>query len=256
MVEFRKAFTHASSDPINNYEMYEFLGDTTVNSVIAYYLQQRFPKIVSVKWLTKLKHNLSSGKMLAKIAKQHGLDRYVKYGQEFEEKINKNPDLNTNTDYLAMLEDVLEAFFGCLVTIVEKSGKVFGVGQQIAYTIISSFLNELEISIKYEDVFDAVSRLKELYESKHRGSKWPHSETYEITKLADGKYQVKVFGWPLGDKKYDKEHPEENRVELANVKSLNKDEAKQKASNLALRKLDTVYHITEAIPNPYTQKNV
>ena len=39
-----------------------------------------------------------------------------------------------------------------------------GVGNAICYNIIKSLFNEVEISLKYEDLFDAKTRLKEIFD--------------------------------------------------------------------------------------------
>lgn len=265
IAEARIAFTHASFDPVNNGERYEYFGDPVVNEFVPWYIHGRFPKIQSIKWLTRIKHNLISKKSLAQIARAQGLEKFVRFAPELTTKKGKQflladvvEDLKKMTisqisghqaafTYLSMLEDSVEAFFGWLVETVLKSGKSHGVAIQICHNILRSFFDNEEISIKYDEVFDAVSRLKELYESKARGYKWPNDKAYNVVNLEGDKFKVEVFGWPKGDKKVDPA----NRVTLASQTGTDKDDVKQKAAAEALRVLAKVYHIVELPPDPY-----
>lgn len=251
MIEFTKAFTHPSYDPENNYELLEFLGDTIVNASIAFYIKYRFPKIINVGWLTRLKHILVSKKTLALLSEKHGLSNYIRYGDSVKDEIEKDPDLKTNKTYLSMLEDVVEAFFGCLMNVIQSSGRLIGVGFEISNSIIWSFLDPLEISLKYEDVFDSVTRLKQLYESNIQGLKWPVKQTYVTNKISDTKYEAIAYGWPLNDKKYNPEHPEINRKILGREEGKTIDIAKELAANKAISKLINQYKMVEIQPDMY-----
>lgn len=261
------AFTHKSIDTVENYEQYEFFGDPIVNEFVPFYIRQRWPRMKSVKWLTKVKHNLISKKYLALLSRRQGLEDYIRVAPELQTKKGK-PFLVADAKkmlesarfgelsgqmsvvaYVSILEDVMEAFFGWLVEVVEDSGMSHGIAIQISHNILRSFFDNEEISIKYEDVFDAISRLKELYESKSRGYRWPNDKAYFITQLEDDKFKVDVYGWPKGDKKV----TDENKVKLATVTGFDKDDVKQKAAAAALQALDRTYHITEAPSDPFEQ---
>lgn len=255
MKELRTAFTHRSYDENDNLEMYETLGDGTVNEFVPYYIRDRFPKIVSPKWITRIKHNLVSKKQLAIFCRKEGLEDHILYGDEMAVLKTKVPaDLRQyrsskakGKDYISMLEDVMEAYFGCLVTIIQNSGKTHGVAVQICHNIMRSFFDVEVISTKYEDVFDAISRLKELYESKKRGFRWPNDKAYVVTKLNNELFEAKVFGWPKGNKM-----PEDvNKVLLASATGSDGDEAKQKAAAKALAALDSSYGIKEFPSDPH-----
>lgn len=265
--EFKIAFTHPSAGAKKDYQLYEFLGDVVINEFVPFYLRQRFPKIVSVKWITRLKHTLISKKYLAILARQEGIDEFAIYGDNpfsdsegrstigMRKEMEANPDLNTNMHYLNMLEDIMEAFFGCLVTVITDSGKVHGVATEISHNILRSFFGPVDIPNSYEDVFDSVTRLKELYESRDRGYKWPTKETfrYEKQETPDGaggvnvKWLTVVYGWPKGTKTV----TYENRVELARDIAVNKPDSKQNAAKKALEVLATTWGIKEIPLNPY-----
>lgn len=261
----QSAFTHSSFDPVDNYEMLEFFGDPVINGFVPFYIRKRFPKIQSVKWLTKIKHNLISKKYLAHLARQQGIEKFIRFGADVKTKKGKPfkvgdvvklletksmaeiSGLMSVVDYLSMLEDVVEAFFGWLVIAVEDSGKSHGVAIQISHNILASFFDNEVINIKYEEVFDAISRLKELYESKNLGYRWPNDKAYQISQIEEDKFRVDVYGWPKGDKKV----TDQNKVKLATMTGYDKDDVKQKAANVALQVLDRTYNVREAPPNPF-----
>lgn len=259
------AFTHESFDPDDHYDRYEFFGDPIINEFVPFYIRHRWPRMKSVKWLTKVKHNLISKKYLALLSRRQGLEEHIRMAPEIQTKKGK-PFLVADAKkmlessrfgelsgqmsvvaYVSILEDVVEAFFGWLVEVVEASGMSHGIAIQISHNILRSFFDNEEISIKYEDVFDAISRLKELYESKSRGYRWPNDKAYFVTQLEDGKFKVDVYGWPNGDKKV----TDENKVKLATVTGFDKDDVKQKAAAAALQALDRTYHIAEAPSDAY-----
>ena len=61
------------------------------------------------------------------------------------------------------MEDTFEAFFGAVEFIIDKH-TLTGVGYAVAFDILETIFNELHISLKYEDLYDAKTRLKELFD--------------------------------------------------------------------------------------------
>ena len=60
MKEYSKAFTAASADPMNNYEIFEQIGDLTANKFIVWYAYKRFPQLncpLGVKVVARLRIN-------------------------------------------------------------------------------------------------------------------------------------------------------------------------------------------------------
>lgn len=210
---YDRAFTHKTADDVNNYEYLEFLGDTTLNKSIAWYLSRRFPELncsSGVKVLTRLKINLISKKSFASFAKQLHFWDFVSADMEVRTmKMDKT------------LEDVFEAFFGTTEKLVDERIRQ-GVGYHICYDIIKELLDSKPISLKYNDLFDAKTRLKEIFD---------------------------YFGVNLGTLKYDSVN--ENRlhyVEVVVVKgrertvlgtasSYLKSDAQQKAAEIAIETL-------------------
>lgn len=155
------AFTHKSYDPIHNYEYYEIIGDAIVNTCIVLYLKSRFPCLSTdpdyVGILARLKNELQSQKSFNHIMENLELWEYV--SAEYTIK---------NSDKYKISDDVFEAFFGATYTICEniyathKTGSAF----HVIYKIISKIFDHVSISLKYEDLCDAKSRLKELFDSR------------------------------------------------------------------------------------------
>jgi dsRNA-specific ribonuclease len=260
---FRKAWTHPSYvDDLNgnkesettrdseSYDLLETYGDGSIAEFMVYYIRWRFPDLKSIKWVSRLKHTLVGGKMLGKLAIKEKMDRFARYGRAMAESMRKYPDLAKNKDYYSMMEDVLEAFCGALETIMTRDYS-HGVFVEVIHAILRSFLANVEISLRYQDAFDAVTRLKELYESNKRGLKWPTNKKaggcYTITKLDNGETKVSVYGWPKGDRK-----PEQrNRVLLATATEPIEKGAKETASYKALEVLESMYGIKDLGLDPY-----
>nr|QBK86641.1 MAG: ribonuclease III [Marseillevirus LCMAC102] len=223
---FRQAFTHKSHNPTFNYELLEFYGDTVVNFAVSQYIRKRFPEVISMKWLTKLEHNLSSKITLANLAKKAGFLPHILY----DKKIVSQSE--TTLEHLSMMEDVFEAFFGALVTIFNKSSHR-GVGYAVAYTIITSFYNTLDISLKWEDVFDAKSRLKELYDNLG----WVFNQNIS-TRRNQGRLITTIWGYS------------DPKINIGNGIGSTKQESQETASLVAILFLRN-QNIMENIPTPY-----
>lgn len=149
------AFTHSSFDGENNLEYLEFLGDGVVNTAIIWYISKRFKHLQGskgVKILARLKINLISKKNFSECAQRLNLWDYISCS-----------DVVRSTCKKKVMEDVFEAFFGATTFLMDY--KVFNCsGYAVVYSIVSSLFDELDISLKYEDLFDARTRIKELFD--------------------------------------------------------------------------------------------
>lgn len=259
---FREAFTHKTYNDEYNYELYEFLGDTTVNDITARYIHDRFPRIVSVKWLTRIKHNLISTKILGKFAEKDGWLPHILYGDEIAEII-AGKDKEYSDDYNGMLEDVFEGFTGALVSVIDKE-KRRGVGYAVAYNIVESYLDTLEISLQFEDQWDSKSRLKEIFDQyKWELDKNIHSVRLDLVgsgknktidptiteRLRGNVWETTIYGFPKGNKMIS----DENKMVIAKVTDKTKKLSQQSASEKGIKKLEK-FNIISIPPDPY-QKN-
>lgn len=249
---FRTAFIHKSFSDDHNYEHLEFLGDTMVNNCVAEWLNETFPEIINVDWLTRMKHALISKKTLGFLARDAGFFEHIKYGEDIRESLESSQNVKDNKDYKDMLEDTFEAFIGAL-TRVSNSTMRRGVGYALSYNIVKSFLDELRskggISLNYEDYYDPISRLKEIYDKYYwdfSGSQSYNSETQEAV----------FWGYPKYNKKrldINDNIIKRNKAELARFVGKDKESSVRGAAQQALKTLSERYNIEGVVPNPYNR---
>lgn len=159
---FQTAFTAKSILPQQNYEVLEFLGDSASNHAVVAYFYNVYPQLrclsgSGVATLSRLKIKHTSSESFAKFATQFGFLRYIKATKEELD----NPE---KTQHL--LEDVFEAFIGATYDILMKHFELHGVCNQIIYDFISHIFNQQKISFDLEELYDAKTRLKELFDNK------------------------------------------------------------------------------------------
>ncbi len=166
-VLFKNAFTHPSIEPVDNYEILEFHGDSVVNMAIVNHLVKRFPEhfnALGVKIFARLKINLISRKSLAGMAFELGLQNntLIDVAKWNATSVKSVDALNLTS--MKVLEDVFEALFGAIVLVLDnRLGK--GLGNVVATRIIDELMSARNISVRDEDLFDAKTRLKEVFDS-------------------------------------------------------------------------------------------
>jgi len=149
------AFTDSSVDPINNYETYEFIGDSIVNACAASYLLRRFPKVTVVDFFSKTKARLVSQSELALAADRLNFSQFIRCTPEGYATFKGGRD--------AVLENVFEALIGTINLYSDMVFNQIGVGYTISYGIIATILDEVQMGTTRADVVDGRTRLKELY---------------------------------------------------------------------------------------------
>lgn len=161
---YSDAFTSESVDKNNNYQVLEQLGDLSANKFIAYYMYKKFPQLKcteGVKVVARLRINYGSKNTFAKIAEQCGFWDYITATNELRLRERKS-----------LLEDVFEAFLGATEVILdrhtaekfEQSDDFVGVGYANVYKILKTIFDGMNISLDYNDLYDAKTRLKELFD--------------------------------------------------------------------------------------------
>lgn len=201
---YDRAFTHPSAHPEHNYEYFEFIGDSMVNNALVMYLHKRFPQLhtaFGVKVMSRLKILLVSRKTFEGIASGEGIWNFVT-ATMLEKKNNRK----------TILEDVFEALFGAIHVACELK-----LGPNMSFPIIANIIgnmyDKLPISLAYEDLFDAKTRLKELFQyHKNIGTWTVESEIIDDSKMQSVKIvqrnnhaQTRVIGQALAYKKKDGE---------------------------------------------------
>ena len=152
---YSDVFTSETADENNNYEVYEQMGDVLAGSFIIWYMYRRFPKLQcseAVKIVARLKINYGSKNSFFPIAEKLGFWNYITASEE-----------NRNREKKPLLEDTLEAFIGATAFILDNKIK-HGVGYAVVYEILKSIFDGMDISLKYENLYDPITRLKEIFD--------------------------------------------------------------------------------------------
>lgn len=159
MAVYNAVFTSDSVDENDNYQVYEQLGDLTGNKFIVWYIYERFPQLKcldGVKVAARLKINYGAKNSFCKIAESLGFWPFISATNDLRQRTKKS-----------LLEDVFEAFLGATEYMLDQIS--FGLGYICVYRILKSIFDEMPISLKYEDLYDAKTRLKELFDLKNLG---------------------------------------------------------------------------------------
>lgn len=153
---WKKVFTHESADESasqkENYEWFEVMGDKTMEYCYMLYFRKLLgDENLDESAMTYIKREFVSKEFQALIAKNLGLDNYIRLGDYVE--------LNES-----IREDILEAFFGALGALCDDMIG-FGVGFSYAFNLFAHLYNQYAIDtskIRKDDK----SVLKELFEAK------------------------------------------------------------------------------------------
>lgn len=158
MILYGHAFTSANVDPVNNYEFYEILGDSTLGNFLIYYCSRRFPELqnaAGVSILSKMKATYGQKEFLAQIAGRMNYFEFISATQEDKMRIKNS-----------LLEDCFESFIGVTVYILDKE-IMNGVGYAIAYDILKEIYDVIDINPNFEELQDSISKLKEFFDPPH-----------------------------------------------------------------------------------------
>lgn len=179
---YRVAFTSNTVDSDNNYELYEYMGDMAANAAVVMYFYEAFPQLRcprSINILNRLKIVHVSRESFSKIAEDLGFWPHIRYD---EDVAAERPILKKSRE--ALLEDVFEAFVGATEIILIDAFGMVGVASQIIYNFIKPIFDAKEISFAPEDLYDAKTRLKELFEIRKNVPN-PLAERYGVPKYID-----------------------------------------------------------------------
>ncbi len=153
---YKQVFTTRIANPYWNYEYYEMLGDSTCNKFIVSYFFTRFPQLKTpegIKVVARLKNNYCSKQSFHGFAKKMGFEEFVSC--TLEEK-------KSEITMKSVLEDVFEAFIGATEVLADFHIRAH-CGYIVVYELLKRLFDVLEISLDYADLFDAKTRLKELF---------------------------------------------------------------------------------------------
>lgn len=151
-------FTDKSSGSKNNWYI-RFIGHTTVNALLVWYFNQRFPQIHCAKGvpvLARLKIVYPSKRTFFHIAKKLGMLPFV------TSSIGKRENKSVND----LLTHCLEAVFGAITMLLDEKIKK-NIGLCIVFDIIKNIYDEMvDISLNYCNLFDSKTILKQLFDKR------------------------------------------------------------------------------------------
>ena len=154
---FEQAFTHRSVNSLSNYDKMEFIGDGLVNFCTIDYIRRNYMQY-DLSIIARVKMSYISKKWLPRFADEFGFWPYIKAGEHTSKK--------------KLLEDVFESFFGVTMHLLDKKYRPDAkFGQRVGYDVCQRIIDNLleygsnQISIEYDELFDAKTRLKELFDA-------------------------------------------------------------------------------------------
>lgn len=248
---FSTAFTHESADRDNNYEFLETLGDATLDTCTLWYLANRFPQIrckAGSDILTKLKITIVQSKNFAKLATELGFWDFISMAKTLNEAPIKDEKI---------LEDVFESCFAVIQLLLDKMG--IGVGHVVCYKIISKMLDTKNIRIDYEQLVDAKTRLKELFDKPYTKTRYGEF-AYVDAGSTPTHHKVEIVFGPsniVGPSKNNKAYLKTGRIGqgmtviAAGQSTRTSIEAEQNAAQMALDYLKTTYNLVKEVPPEY-----
>lgn len=147
-----EAFTTKMFDPVTNYEMLEQRGDAAFNHFIKNYFHWRFPQwqcASGVSKVSRITANYIEGENQSAVAQRLEFPKLIRRNLESDKMVKK------------LYEDVFEAFIGLTEELFEKKyGR--GTGFVVICSILTPIYDSIDVSIDYEQIYDAKTRLKEL----------------------------------------------------------------------------------------------
>lgn len=225
MEMYSLAFTHCSANPESNYEYLELLGDATLKKCIPWYINERFPFLrcaKGVKIITRIKINLEQKNSFFNLATELGFWPFVSASEDIRHREMKKT-----------LEDVFEAFFATTEMLIDNLTRQ-GVGYQICYNMMKAILDEKEISLKFEILFDAKTRLKETFDYLHK--QYPDKFVKKVLYIPDRKQIGNTENYIYYASVYNDVNVNKDKFLGIGSASL-KEDAEQKASENALATL-------------------
>jgi dsRNA-specific ribonuclease len=199
---------------IENYEIYETLGDAVFKNFIVFYAAKRFDlyEAKDVKIISRIKINYGSDEEFQKTATYLNFLPYITASTH---------ELNTNKNKI--LEDVFEAFLGVVCDILDTKFQI-GVGYSICYDILKYINDKKNIPIEFEKLTDSVSLLKEFFDKNKEIGTLDYTYTAHFKNIYCKAFLIK----PTGELE-----------ELGSALGTNKKESRQNAAKNALAYLQS-----------------
>ena len=185
--EFAKCFVPQFVDPSDNYELYEFMGDSAVNKATISYLYRKLSKRLAssrnrqaLGYLDKIKSTCVSTPFLADICTQLGFDKFLDW------VISHNQGGYDSKKEKNYREDIVEAFFGCMEVHIDTL--YMYRGYCFVSNIIVDILENIHINYHPNRIWTPWILLKETNDSICSAAKQTGAKlyTYTVNKYLDG----------------------------------------------------------------------
>lgn len=181
---WKNVFTAPSYNSEQNYEFYELIGDSVLNCCTIMFLCRKFPQFctpVGIRILARLKIEYVSKQKFSAWAQKLGFDAYILCDPS--EKCNGKVKRS-------ILEDCFEAFAGALMVIMETHSAAY----EYCYNFLESILEQENILLNPEKLFDAKSRLKECFDLlKNYELKYRHSIIKDSNSAKNGQFLTEII---------------------------------------------------------------
>jgi len=125
---WKKAFTHETYDPNNNYEELETLGDSIIKPIFIDYVMRSYDNLTSSQ-ITNMVIYYLSGDFMVNLANKLGLSKYILCKIDISNSI---------------IEDVFESFIGCLYKLGNEKLKD-GIGYLLCTIVLYYIFNDENI---------------------------------------------------------------------------------------------------------------
>jgi dsRNA-specific ribonuclease len=236
--EYANAFTAKSADPINNYERFEQIGDVTANKFIVWYAYRRFPQLdctQGVKVVARLRINYGAKAFFGRLGEELGFWPFISAQIDGNERNTYYRSRNKQD----LLEDCVESFIGCTEYLLDKAFRP-GVGYAIVYDLLETVFNDIDMSLKYEDLYDSKTRLKETFDVfKTTIGTWRFLE-HKIegqdgyTNTVSQIFQIPPGIKPIARRSGDQCHPEHGWILIGEGVGCKKSDAQQRAAEAGI----------------------
>lgn len=145
-------------------EVLEWLGDGFIQSIIAYYLYERYPNY-NEGFLTKIRSRLVKTETLSKLALVLNFDKYMIISKHVEIICNGRKNAK-------LLEDCFEAFLGAMIFDFSKNegmGKAYELVKNFLINLMENYIDITELILRDDNFKDQLMR----YFQKEFDGKYP-----------------------------------------------------------------------------------
>jgi len=161
MKEWTKVVTTRNVHPTMNYELYETFGDALANNIVLWFFKKQYPQQFDPTLEMKDINGMGVVGVLTRF-KQLGVEK--KMFSTYGEKLGFSPFVRATEEdsyrSKSILEDVFEAFIGCLGNMVDTKIQEF-FGYAVAFKFMVPLMEKEVFSFEKESLYDANSLLNE-----------------------------------------------------------------------------------------------